>query len=639
MTLGTFAVASAPALAGDAPPGPVTAFNAPQCPGETDEDPADVKAAAHSGYTDLTRIFGDRLTSYNQGNVVPIYDTYGTAYDTYPALCGTYYDTKSGGPKSVWMFCTDVTKKVCGDIGPNGSLTESSSPVGDLVDQPRNTRLSQEQERIIAWLLQNGHPYSGVGSQAFGDVTEANQTSTNHRMALQTLIWCVSDPITSNADLKATCAASLSPAEQTRILSMVPGTAVLDISLKAKGGKVRVGQTRTIKLRTNVLNQPITLTATGTARTTLRVCGGRATLSGNSLRVKGADPTSSVTVKLCLTPTANGSYGLSASTKAIQSEELQWARAADPCQVFARFRHDSGAPVVDRLSFRIAKKDKPRLVTKASAQVAAPGARLFDTVKLRGFKAGHGAKGTATLYGPLAKVTAKSCRPAAKVAKVRFTPRNGSVRTPKVKVTEPGYYTWVAATSSDRKNKAASHRCGLAAETTLVRKKAYHVSQIDAGYSGTSDPFMRSGPAPRLGLAAAGIDAAVTTVGHRAGRMLIPGDVARVGQLAASAQIGDKIGTTVLAGHVSDRTDRPGALWNLNRARKNQVISYRTQGRTQRYKVVKVERISRSRALPKRLFRTTGAHRMVLISCTDKVTTNGRWHYTNNLIVTAVPIN
>ena len=629
------------AQAGDAPQPPVGAFNAPKCAGASDIDPTDVNPAFHHGYTDLTEVSGARLTSYNNGNAVPLYDNFGEAYETYPPLCATYYDPETNSAQSVWMFCTDVLADTCGDIGPGGTLNNGADDVGELTDQANNPRLTEDQERLIAWLLTHGYDYTATGLNDNG-ATRADQTNSANRSALQNLIWCVSDPDLNNSDFQEMCESNFPPAEQSDILSRVPGTAVVHLSLTAAESDVVVGKRRVITVRTNVFNQPIRLEATGTAAGSLSVCGGPGTLAGNDLTVAGTDPDHEISVDLCLTPSEPGSYGLNASADAVQSDHLQWAQAASECQVFARFRHDAGAPVSASVDFAIVeqtqKRSKPRLVTKSSAQVARPGARLFDKVKIKNFVPGHGAIGKAVLYGPVAKVTKKVCTPANRVATVRFTPRNGVVRTPRIKVTEPGYYTWIARTSADSHNKAARHRCGLAEETTLVRKRPYRVTTVAAGYSGPAPTTAHRAVAESVSIPAARVQGPVTAVPHRDGRMLLPADAARVGRLTSSAKIGDKIGTTVLGGHVSSRLDSPGALWHLNKVRRGQILTYRFMGEVHRYRVTGVHRYSRDKALPARLFRTTGKHRLVVISCTDKITHNGRWHYVNNLVITAKPI-
>ena len=222
-----------PAQAGDVPPAPVTEFRAPVCAGTTSQDPKQVNPGDHHGETDLTRVFGARLVSYNKGNVVPLYDTFGGADGAYPALCGTYYDPETQGPKSVWMFCTDVRSKVCGDLGPGGTLSEGATPKGEMSYLPKNSRLDKTQERIIGWLLQNGHPYDrSPGEPA---TTRADQTSSANRFALQNLIWCVSDPDLTNATFQAMCSRNLPQTEMDRILSMTAETAVVNLLLTSSG--------------------------------------------------------------------------------------------------------------------------------------------------------------------------------------------------------------------------------------------------------------------------------------------------------------------------------------------------------------------------------------------------------------------
>jgi len=278
---------------------------------------------------------------------------------------------------------------------------------------------------------------------------------------------------------------------------------------------------------------------------------------------------------------------------------------------------------------------KPKVTTETSKAKATPGARIFDKVRISGFVPGHGATGTATLYGPFAKRSDMTCTPASAVKTVRFNPKNGVVRTPKVKVTRTGFYTWVAGITADSRNRAATHACGLKSETTLVRKPKYKSPTVGTGFSSTGDLAARQAPGS-LVMPAIGARAPMTSVGIKRGQMLVPGDVARVGRLNRSAAVGDLIGTTVIAGHVSDRHDRPGAFWRLASARKGQVVTVTDAGKTVRYRVTGVERFDRNRKLPQRLFRTTGAHRLVLISCTGRVTTrSGGFHYTQNVVVTA----
>ncbi len=293
-------------------------------------------------------------------------------------------------------------------------------------------------------------------------------------------------------------------------------------------------------------------------------------------------------------------------------------------------------------------KTKPKLKTRASAetvtmQVSADGsvspAKLFDTVTVKGFTRGGDATGTATLYGPVDHVSKSACESANKVDSVNFKVRSGTIRTPKVKVTEPGFYTWTVKTSSDKLNEAASHRCGLAAESTLVKRAGYGPIRIPTGPD-TTRPEAAADGAPRVGIPALGIDASVRTVRARKGTMGIPGDIARLGWLNRSAGLGEVIGTSVVAGHVSDHHDSPGSFWRLRKAHKGQIVTVREGGETLRYRVTSVRTYLRSKALPREMFRTSGKHQLALVSCTGRVTyPNGSFHYTRNVVVIASPLS
>lgn len=107
-----------------------------------------------------------------------------------------------------------------------------------------------------------------------------------------------------------------------------------------------------------------------------------------------------------------------------------------------------------------------------------------------------------------------------------------------------------------------------------------------------------------------------------------------------SAGIGERIGTSIIAGDVSDNSDRPGAFWKLRKARVGQVVRVRdADGKVQKYRISSRSEHLRSQRLPRRLFNTAGQHRLALVTCTDKVTyPGGGFHYTKNLVVIAKPI-
>ncbi len=297
-------------------------------------------------------------------------------------------------------------------------------------------------------------------------------------------------------------------------------------------------------------------------------------------------------------------------------------------------------------------RTRPVLSTVASAKRVTPGTGLFDRVRIKRFVPGYGATGTARLYGPFTDRASAVCTRANLAGRVSFGPRNGVVRTGTVRVTEPGVYTWVASTSADPRNKAVSHRCGMAAETTLVAKRGYGNPHVEAGFSGIAvlreaarvlGRFLAPAAGSSVTSAGLGLKASAEPVGIRAGAVDLPANVARLGWLDLSAGYGDKIGTTVVAGHVSDLSDRPGAMWRISHAATGKlvgsVVTINSRGHVYRYQVTSAAKYDRDRPLPHRLFTTTGRHRLVLITCTDKVThPDGSWHYTKNRALTAVPL-
>jgi hypothetical protein len=284
------------------------------------------------------------------------------------------------------------------------------------------------------------------------------------------------------------------------------------------------------------------------------------------------------------------------------------------------------------------RRTTPTISTRTSSKRIKPGAALRDHVRIARL-AGTSTQATARLYGPFPSRKAITCQPGRLARAVTFTVRNGSTRTPAVRVTAAGYYTWQVTTSANAANNAATHRCGLASETTLVARAAYPTPIINGGFSGIlpRTPYGRAGVVtvrlPRIGL-----DAPVRTAGVSGGRMELPGDVGEVGWLRRSATGGDAIGTTVIAGHVSSRRDAPGAMHRLSSARKGDRIAFTQGGTTYRFKVVEKATYVRGHRLPRRYFSTTGKHRLVLISCTGRVVHHGRFHYARYQVVVAEPV-
>ena len=170
-----------------------------------------------------------------------------------------------------------------------------------------------------------------------------------------------------------------------------------------------------------------------------------------------------------------------------------------------------------------------------------------------------------------------------------------------------------------------------------MAKPDYLGPAVAGGFSGTLPGYAAALAAlPVVTAPGFGLRAAATTAGVTGRRMNLPKDVGMVARLRKSAGYGDKIGIAVIAGHVSDRHDRPGAMYRLDQAQRGQLVTVTRQGTTYRYKVTGTATSDRDRRLPQKYFTTTGPHRLVLISCTGRVVyPNGHFHYTKYQVVVA----
>lgn len=157
---------------------------------------------------------------------------------------------------------------------------------------------------------------------------------------------------------------------------------------------------------------------------------------------------------------------------------------------------------------------------------------------------------------------------------------------------------------------------------------------LDAAYVA---PAGRVAPAlGRLRLGRLGIDAPVVAVGWDAQTMAVPNDPRTLGWFEPSARLHDLAGSSLIAGHVSDASDRLGPLSALVRVRSGDVVEWRGSEGVIRFRVIGVQRFPRARGLPPSLFRVDGPHVLRLVTCTNRVVGPAGTHYVDNLVVSAV---
>ncbi len=310
-----------------------------KCPGTTQDDPT----AASGALPDLTAVSGARLAKYNAGKTVPLYDSYGDNDAPYPPLCSVH--SEGGVPVSEWMFCTDAEAHVCGETNGAGDLVADGVVVGDLEAKSSNPKLTADQERVIAFLIQHGHAFTpGPGAWAAGGTSRAaSDQGTNERVALQELVWCVSDQSLGedDPDFAAMCNENLPEAERSRILAMVPQVAVLEVA--ASASTVPAGSSAEFAVDTNLVNVPIHVDVSGGSVT---LCPGNSgvTLSRTrELVVNDETPAPSRKALLCVRRAAAGTVRLSAAASPASPDAMVWDQSAHPtggeaCQHYATFR-------------------------------------------------------------------------------------------------------------------------------------------------------------------------------------------------------------------------------------------------------------------------------------------------------------
>jgi hypothetical protein len=330
--------------------------------------------------------------------------------------------------------------------------------------------------------------------------------------------------------------------------------------------------------------------------------------------------------------------------------------------------HEASSPPGLVPETALAVRRTPQVSTVASDQHALVGQRIHDRVRVRGLVRGDRVTVRWWLHGPVAPRAGDSCdglrwRGAPVAAAGSFVARgNGTHTTHGTLVQVAGCYTYSERVAATPSTEPVDLQPGHPAETALVTRPALpHIPEIPSGparadgeptyptartqprylnrpYVAPEDP----GPARRpsageLRIPRIGVRAPVDPVGLDRGTMAIPNDRHRLGWLTASAAAGDLLGSSVVSGHVSDRSDRPGALWRLEEARVGDLVRWTEPGgRVHRFVVRSVRRYARRGGVPGTVFRTDGPHLLHLVTCTNRRSTGGgAFHYADNLVVTA----
>ncbi|MFT4262093.1 MAG: class F sortase [Nocardioides sp.] len=294
----------------------------------------------------------------------------------------------------------------------------------------------------------------------------------------------------------------------------------------------------------------------------------------------------------------------------------------------------------------------PSLSTVVNTQRATAGATLVDRVTIAGLPNGPGATPAAgewRLLGPVRPDASLTCAGAAwsgaaTAAQGVFSAgADGTVEVGATRIAEGGCYTYVERLAATALGSEVPWTApGIAAETTLAGPPRVRVPghpSVDSGGESDGTPETADRRAPgRVSLRAVGLSTTLARVDFHGSTLTPPHAISTAGIWAAGATPDAVVGTTVLVGHVSDDHDRPGAFKRLQRARRGQVIELTPPaGRTSRWRITRIRAVDRTK-LPRGIFAQDLERRLILVTCTDKVTyANGAFHYTKNLIVYAEP--
>jgi LPXTG-site transpeptidase (sortase) family protein len=146
-------------------------------------------------------------------------------------------------------------------------------------------------------------------------------------------------------------------------------------------------------------------------------------------------------------------------------------------------------------------------------------------------------------------------------------------------------------------------------------------------------------PPVRVRVDAIDVNADVVPVGvDDRGEMGVPEDVRKIGWYRFGPGPGAAEGAAVLAGHVDDRVQGPGAFVVLGELAEGDAVAVDlADGTTLRYGVRSVEEIGKDELPVERLFDRSGPPRLTLVTCGGAFDPVAREHQ-NNVVVTAEPV-
>lgn len=295
-------------------------------------------------------------------------------------------------------------------------------------------------------------------------------------------------------------------------------------------------------------------------------------------------------------------------------------------------------PAADAVSATIIRSDvhaAPRLTTHVRRRLVRRGARVTDTISVRGL-GGADAAIEVDLFGPFDSRSKIRCSGRPFWRAVMLAHGDSTITTSPVRLTRAGFYTYSERVLASGPVGAAATTCALAPETTLSAPR------IVTGRGDTASPTPASvadGDTPtRLRIPALEIDAAVVpnAIDTTHGVLGVPADIHRIAWWRDGSAPGATHGVVLLAGHRDSARAGIGALFALDHARTGQLVRLTTRsGRTHLYRITAVRHYRKDK-LPLGVYAQSGRPRLVLVTCGGPFDAR-TGHYRDNIVVTARP--
>ncbi|WGL52339.1 class F sortase [Nocardioides sp. BP30] len=291
-------------------------------------------------------------------------------------------------------------------------------------------------------------------------------------------------------------------------------------------------------------------------------------------------------------------------------------------------------------------RSQPALHTRVQRRLVTAGSALVDVVAVTGTQ-GVAVPGQWRVLGPIAARRNGSCEgldwsAAPFFAGGLFTALagDGSYRIDAGPAKEAGCYVFEERVVQTHATTGTDWTTPAGEETVTVKPRPARIPRhphIDTGLEGVADPARVAGRFVRL--PGARFRSALVAESFHGSTLRAPAGLRSGGLWTGGAALDAVAGTTLVFGHVSDAHDSPAVFSRLNQARRGQIVTTYVGGHRQRWRIVSIDSVDRRR-LPRSLFRQTLQRRLELVTCTGELrdASSGRFHYTRNRIVTAVPI-